>query len=422
MYDIPYVSLHTRCVFSNSAPIGPYRGAGRPETNFFLERLVDTASRMIGIDPAKLRRINLLTADRLPLTTKLGNTYDGGDFLGVLDKALVAADYANFPDRRKKSQAKGLLRGLGIGCYLENSGAFPEETARLTFRNEGISVSIGASSTGQGHETVFRTLVAERLGVPPEMVTISYGDSSKDTPGFGAVASRTAMMVGGAIAKTIDAVVAKGTKVAALLLQCHVSEVEYAQGHFQLRSGSQALKLLDVAERAQDLARQSIIPDSLDTTATVNVPASFPNGCHIAEVEIDRETGRLEVVSYVGVDDCGAVLNSTIVQGQFHGGVVQGIGQALREAVIYDKAGQLVSGSFMDYGVPRAADIPFMKVLHHEVVCKTNPLGVKGAGESGTTAAPCAVINAIADALPLERAARLNMPVTSEQIWQALRS
>jgi carbon-monoxide dehydrogenase large subunit len=230
------------------------------------------------------------------------------------------------------------------------------------------------------------------------------------------------MMVGGAIAKTIDAVVAKGREVAALLLQCHVSEVEYTQGHFQLKSGSQALKLLDVAARAQDLAHQSIVPENLDTTATVNAPASFPNGCHIAEVEIDRETGCLEVVSYVGVDDCGTVLNSTIVQGQFHGGVVQGIGQAVREAVIYDQAGQLISGSLMDYGVPRAADIPFMEVLHHEVVCTTNPLGVKGAGESGTTAAPCAVVNAIADALPPEQAAGLNMPVTSEQIWQALRS
>ena len=422
MYDIPYVSLHTRCIFTNSAPIGPYRGAGRPETNYFLERLIDSASRMIGMDPAKLRRINLLTADRLPLTTKLGNTYDGGDFPAVLDKALVAADYANFPARRKKSQAKGLLRGLGIGCYLENSGAFPEESARITFEDENISVSIGAGSTGQGHETVFRLLVAERLGVSPEIVTISYGDSSKDIPGFGAVASRTAMMVGGAIAKAIDAVIVKGVEVAALLLQCQVSEVEYGQGRFQLKSGSQALKLLDVAARAQELVRQSIVRGSLDTTATVNAPTSFPNGCHIAEVEIDRETGRLEVVSYVGVDDCGTVLNPTIVEGQFHGGVVQGIGQALCEAVIYDKGGQLVSGSFMDYGVPRAANIPFMKVLHHEVICKTNPLGVKGAGESGTTAAPCAVVNAIADALPSERAARLNMPITPEQIWQALRS
>jgi carbon-monoxide dehydrogenase large subunit len=311
---------------------------------------------------------------------------------------------------------------LGIGCYLENSGAFPEESARITFENEGISVSIGAGSTGQGHETVFRLLVAERLGVSPEIVTISYGDSSKDVPGFGAVASRTAMMVGGAIAKTIDAVIVKGAEVAALLLQCQVSEVEYGQGYFQLKSGGQALKLLDVAARAQELARQSIVRDSLDTTATVKAPASFPNGCHIAEVEIERETGRLEIVSYIGVDDCGTVLNPIIVQGQFHGGVVQGIGQALREAVIYDNAGQLVSGSFMDYGVPRAADIPFMKVLHHEVVCKTNPLGVKGAGESGTTAAPCAVVNAIANALPSEQAALLNMPVTPEQIWQALRS
>ena len=264
------------------------------------------------MDPAELRRINLLTPDRLPFVTKLGNVYDGGAFPAVLDKALIAADYANFPTRRKKSQAKGLLRGLGIGCYLENSGAFPEESARITFENEGISVSIGAGSTGQGHETVFRLLVAERLGVSPEIVTISYGDSSKDIPGFGAVASRTAMMVGGAIAKTIDAVIVKGAEVAALLLQCQVSEVEYGQGYFQLTSGGQALKLLDVAARAQELARQSIVRDSLDTTATVKAPASFPNGCHIAEVEIERETGRLEVVSYIGVDDCGTRLVSPI--------------------------------------------------------------------------------------------------------------
>ena len=421
-YDIPHVSLHTRCIFSNSTPVGPYRGAGRPETNYFLERLVDTASQSTGIDPATLRRINLLTPDRLPLTTQFGNTYDSGDFPAIFEKALILADYANFPTRRERSRTAGLLRGVGIGCYLENAGAFPQETARISFAEEGIAVSIGAGSTGQGHATVFRTLVAERLGVLPETITVSSGDSTRDVPGFGAVASRTAMMVGGAIANAVDAIITKGTDIAALLLQTDRSEIGYGFGSFQLKNGQQSLKLIEVATRARELARQAIISESLDTTVTVNAPASFPNGCHIAEVEIDPETGSVSLCSYIGVDDCGNVLNSTIVEGQFHGGVVQGIGQALREAVIYDvNTAQLVSGSFMDYGVPRASDVPIMKVLHHSVTCTTNPLGVKGAGESGTTAAPCAIMNAIASALPPEASARLNMPATSERIWKALR-
>lgn len=422
IYDILHVSLHTRCVFSNSTPVGPYRGAGRPETNYFLERLIDSASQATGIDSASLRRINLLTPDRLPLTTKLGNTYDSGDFPAILEKALVAADYANFPARRERSRTAGLLRGVGIGCYLENAGAFPQETARISFAEEGITVSIGAGSTGQGHATVFRTLVAERLGVLPETITVSSGDSAKDVPGFGAVASRTAMMVGGAIANAVDAIITKGTDIAALLLQTDRSEIEYGFGSFQLKNGQQSLKLIEVATRARELARQAIISESLDTTATVNAPASFPNGCHIAEVEIDPETGGVSLCSYIGVDDCGNVLNSTIVEGQFHGGVVQGIGQALREAVIYDAdTAQLVSGSFMDYGVPHASDVPIMKVMHHAVACTTNPLGIKGAGESGTTAAPCAIMNAIASVLPPNASARLNMPATSERIWKALR-
>jgi carbon-monoxide dehydrogenase large subunit len=376
---------------------------------------------MIGMDPAQLRRINLITANRLPFTTEFGNTYDSGNFPEVFEKALAAADYSNFSARREDSKRKGLLRGLGIGCYLENAGAFPEEGARISFSDDCISVSIGAGSTGQGHETVFRTLVAERLGMPAEMIRVSCGDSSRDVPGFGAVASRTAMMVGGAIANATDAIISKGSEVAALLLQTDRTTIKYRSGIFETEDSSQSLELLEVAARARELARQSIIREGLDTHATVNAPSTFPNGCHIAEVEIDPETGNVSIVSYVGVDDCGNVLNSVIVEGQSHGGVVQGIGQALREAVIYDpESAQLVSGSLMDYGVPRAHDVPFMKILHHAVASKTNPLGVKGAGESGTTAAPCAIMNAIAHALPPEASARLNMPATPERIWRTL--
>jgi aerobic carbon-monoxide dehydrogenase large subunit len=414
--------LRTRCVFTNNAPVGPYRGAGRPETNYFLERLVDQAAMIIAMDPAKLRRKNIITVDRIPLTTPLGNTYDSGDFRAVFDKALKAADYEGFAARRKASKKAGKLRGIGIGCYLENAGAFPEESARISFFGDAsIRVSIGAGSSGQGHQTVFRQVVADRLGIPASAITISSGDSFTDVPGFGAVASRTAMMVGGAIANATDAIITKGRAIASLLLQCDPASIEYRTGAFRNKNGTQSLTLFEVAARSRELARQHVITEVLDTTASVNAPATYPNGCHIAEVEIDPETGTVSVASYVGVDDCGKVLDPVIVEGQFHGGVAQGLGQALCEAVAYDHdSGQLLTGSLMDYGLPRASIVPSMSVVHHEVACMTNPLGVKGAGEAGTTAAPGAIMNAIANAIPAERAALLEMPATSERVWRAL--
>ena len=419
IYDIPYASLHTRCLFSNKAPVGPYRGAGRPETNYFLERLIDEASKVSGIDPAAVRRKNIIPPEKLPLTTKFGTVYDSGDFPAVLDRALEAADYQDFQSRRETSRKSGLLRGIGIGCYLENAGAFPEETTKVIFSGGRVSLSIGAGSTGQGHETVFRELLAERLGIDVELVSVSSGDTSRDAHGFGAVASRTAMMVGGATANAVSQIISKGSEVAALLLQRPVGEIKYERGTFSTEH--QSLSLLEVATRSQELASSGIIKESLDTTASVNAPSSFPNGCHVAEVEIDPQTGSVSVVSYVGVDDCGRVLNPTIVEGQFHGGVAQGLGQALSEAVIYEPGtGQLNSASFLDYGLPRARALPEMKAIHVEVPCPTNPLGVKGAGESGTTAAPCAIINAIANALPAQAAARLQMPATAESVWRAL--
>ena len=274
IYDIPHVSLRTRCVFTNNAPVGPYRGAGRPETNYFLERLIDQAATISGMDPAKLRRKNIVTADQIPLTTALGNTYDSGDFCAVFDKAIETADYAGFAARRKASKKAGKLRGIGIGCYLENAGAFPEEFARISFLGDAeIRVSIGAGSSGQGHQTVFRQVVAERLGIPASAVTISSGDSYTDVPGFGAVASRTAMMVGGAITNAVDAIITKGIAIASLLLQSDPSSIEYQAGAFRNKNGTQSLTLFEVATRARELARQQVIAEVLDTTA--NIEPSF---------------------------------------------------------------------------------------------------------------------------------------------------
>ncbi|HZL39080.1 MAG TPA: xanthine dehydrogenase family protein molybdopterin-binding subunit [Pseudolabrys sp.] len=421
VYDIPLAQVNSRCVLTNTLPTGPYRGAGRPEASYLLERLIDVAADKTGIDAAELRRRNLIQPDKIPYITAFGNTYDSGDFPGVFERALILADYADFAARRKAAKKAGRLRGIGIGCYLEIAGAFPEEAARMTFPGGNkVNVSIGAGASGQGHATVFGRVAARRLGVAPDAVTITSGDSARDVPGFGAVASRSAMMVGGAIARTADLVLEKGKRAAAMLLQAAEDDIDFRDGKFNVRGSGREVSLFEVAERAAELARTGVIPESLDTQAGIKVPPSFPNGCHVAEIEIDPSTGAVSIVSYVAVGDCGNVLDETIVAGQMHGGVAQGLGQALTENTIYDSAGQLVSGSFMDYALPRAALMPDMTVEHRAVACRTNPLGVKGTGEAGTTAAPPALINAILDALP--SGARLDMPATSERIWQALQA
>jgi aerobic carbon-monoxide dehydrogenase large subunit len=421
VYDIPHAQLNTRCVMTNTLPTGPYRGAGRPEASYLMERVIDVAADVTGIDAAELRRRNLIQSERIPYVTVFGNTYDSGDFSGAFEHALNVADYDGFAARKKASKKEGKLRGIGIGCYLEIAGAFPEEAARITFPGGNkVQVSIGAGASGQGHRTVFGRVAARRLGISPELVSVLSGDSTRDVPGFGAVASRSAMMVGGAIANTADLVLDKGKRVAAMLLQAPETDVDYRDGKFGVKNSGREVSLFDVAERAAELKRQGVIPESLDTQAGVKAPPSFPNGCHVAEVEIDPATGAVEIVNYVAVGDCGNVLDDVIVEGQIHGGVAQGLGQALTENTIYDAGGQLVSGSFMDYAMPRADGMPDMKVEHRAVTCRTNPLGVKGTGEAGTTAAPPAVINAIHDALPV--GAMIDMPATPERIWQALQT
>ncbi len=421
VYDIPQAQVNTRCVLTNTLPTGPYRGAGRPEASYLMERLIDAAADATGIDAAELRRRNLIHPDKIPYTTAFGNTYDSGEFPAAFERALSIADYAGFAGRRKAAKKAGRLRGIGIGCYLEIAGAFPEEAARISFPGgKAVDVSIGAGASGQGHQTVFGKVAARRLGVAPEAVTLTAGDSARDVAGFGAVASRSAMYVGGAIAVTADRVIEKGKRVAAMLLQAAEGDVDYSGGKFSVRGSGREVSLFDVVDRAGELARAGVIPEILDTQATVKTPPSFPNGCHVAEVEIDPSTGAVAIVNYVAVGDCGNVLDETIVEGQIHGGVAQGLGQALTENTIYDATGQLVSGSFMDYAMPRADLMPDMTVEHRAVACRTNPLGVKGTGEAGTTAAPPAVINAILDALP--KGAQLDMPATPERIWRAVRA
>lgn len=418
VYDIPLASAHALVYLTNTAPIGAYRGAGRPEANYLLERLIDEASRVSGIDPAELRRRNLIAADRMPYRTAFGNSYDSGDFPKIFETALERADYAGFAARRAQSEAEGRLRGIGIGCYLEIAGAVPKDAARITFPGDGKAhVSIGAGPGGQGHVTIFRRLAAERLGVSDEDVVVEYGDSARDVAGFGAVvASRTATMVGGAVAQAADEALEKAKRVAAQLLQASVDELVRADGGFSVKGSDRHVSLFDVAARAGELG------ESLDTEVDFAAASTFPNGCHIAEVEIKPETGAVTLVAYTAVDDCGQVLNPIIVDGQMHGGIAQGIGQALGEHAVYDpESGQLVSGSFTDYALPRADTMPEIVLDRIEVACTTNPLGLKGTGEAGTTAAPCAVMNAVANALPAIAGRHLDMPATSEKVWQALR-
>ena len=422
VYDIPNIVIDSKGIFTNEVPIGPYRGAGRPEANYLMERIVDAAARQIGIDPAEIRRRNLIKPSQIPYQTFVGGTYDSGDFPALFEKALKGADYAGFAARRKTSEAKGKLRGIGIGCFLEISGGHYDEAATIAFPGAGkVHVGIGASPQGQGHLTVFAHLVADRLGLPRAAVSVLCGDSDRDVPGFGAVASRSAMLVGGALANATDAVLAKGRAAAAMLLQAGPAELTYKDGTFEVPGSGRKISLLEVAERAGELVKQGAIKDGLDTKGEVKTGPSFPNGCHIAEVEIDRDTGEVDVVAYTAVNDCGNLLNETIVTGQVHGGVAQGLGQALSEHMVYDPdSGQVLTGSFMDYAVPRASDVPKMKVMRHSVACKTNPLGVKGAGESGTTAAPSAIVNAVLDALPTGAAQHIEMPVTAQKVWRAL--
>ncbi len=421
MYDIKLIDIGARCVFTNTTPTAPYRGAGRPEANFILERVIDEAARVTGIDPVKLRRRNLIKPKAMPYKTAVGTTIDSGEFETVLDKALALADADGFKQRRREAGKRGKYRGLGISCMLEHSGGVPLEGTSLSFPGgDRLVFGLNVQSTGQGHATTFNPLLAERLGIKAEQIEHRHGDSAMEIAGYASVGSRSAMTVSHAMIKTVEALVAKGKAIAATVLEAAEADIEYRGGRFNVVGTDRGISLFDLAGRAKEMKKRGEIAEDLDTKTNAETPLTFPNGCHIAEIEIDPSTGALALVAYSAVDDCGNALNPMIVEGQTHGSIAQGLGQAMMENAVFDASGgQLITGSFMDYAMPRADDMPLFKDAMHLVPAKTNPLGVKGAGEAGTTAAIAAVMNAVADAIPGGAGAHLDMPVTPEKLWQA---
>jgi len=423
MYAIPRIEVGVQCVFTNTIPTGPYRGAGRPEANYALERLVDEAARVTGIDPVRLRRRNLIPATAIPYKTPVGTTYDSGDFAPILDKALALAHYADFKKRHRESFKRKRLRGIGISCFLEHSGAMPTEGASLMFPGENrLVLGIGVQSTGQGHATVYPRLIAAKLGIPAMQIIHCHGDSALDIKSNASVGSRSTMTVGSALYRAVDMMLEKAKPIAAGLLEAAEADVIYDHGAFAVIGTDRQVSLFEVAARAKEMAASGAIAESLDTKATVDTPQTFPNGCHIAEVEIDPDTGTVEIVAYTAVDDAGVVLDHTLVVGQLVGGLAQGIGQALLENAVYDEGnGQLVTGTFMDYAMPRATDMPPIAEANHNAPATTNPLGAKGVGEAGTTGSIAAIMNAIANAIPDRRGVDIDMPATPAKVWQACR-
>ncbi len=423
VYRVPKVAVGMRCVFTNTMSTGPYRGAGRPEANYLMERLVEAAARETGIDPIDLRRRNFIPSEAMPYATPVGTAIDSGEFEAILDQALALARYDTFEERRKASASKGKLRGIGVSCFLEHAGAIPTESVEVAFTGpERITLALGAQSTGQGHATVFRDVLAGQLEIEPEKIVVRQGDSDLELPGFPTVASRAATTVSATTVKAVEVLVAKGRKIAASLLEAAEEDIAYAKGAFEIAGTDRRVNLFELADIAARKKERGEIEESLDTRLTADTPQTYPNGCHVAEVEIDPDTGHLDVAEYVAVDDCGTVLNHMVVAGQVMGGLAQGLGQALMEELVYDReSGQLVTGTFSDYAMPLAEHMPPLQIAEHPVPCKTNPLGVKGVGEAGTTAAIAAIMNAIADAIPESRGVGMQMPATPEKVWRACR-
>jgi carbon-monoxide dehydrogenase large subunit len=421
MYDIKYMDVSAKCLFTNTIPTAPYRGAGRPEASYVLERVVDEAARITGIDPVKLRKRNMIKKSQMPYKTAVGTTYDSGDFEPILDQALELADYEGFKKRKRETQKRGKYRGFGICCLLEHSGGAPTESAKLSFPGDGtLLLTLNVQNTGQGHATVFPRVIAQTLGIPANKIPHRNGDSSNELPGYASVGSRSAMTVGHSIVKAMDTILQKGKPIAANMLETGETDIVYRNGSFEVVGTDRRVTLFEVAAHASEMKKRGEIAEDLDTKTTTDTPLAYPNGVHTAEVEIDPDTGRMTIALYAAVDDCGRALDHMVVQGQLHGSVAAGLGQVLMENVVYDAGnGQLVTGSFMDYAMPRAEDIPPIRDALYDVPATTNPLGVKGVGEAGTTAAISAVMNAIADAIPNGAADSMEMPATAQRVWEA---
>ena len=423
-YATPHVEVHTRCAFTNTTPVGPYRGAGRPEGNLYMERLVDQAAAELRLDPADLRRRNHIRPDALPYTAPSGMHYDSGDFPALLDHALRLADWDGFPARRAESTRRGRLRGRGIGQYLEVTAPPTREMGGLRFGDDGtVTFITGTLDYGQGHATPFAQVIADRLGVPFEAIRLVQGDSDRLVAGGGTGGSKSLMASGTAAVEACALVVETGREAAAQALEAASGDIEFERGRFVVAGTDRGVGLMELAAWLRANAGLPGLPESLDVTHVhESSPSAFPNGCHVAEVEVDPETGHVAVVRYAAVNDFGVEVNPLLVRGQVQGGIVQGIGQALLEQVAYDADGQLLSGSFMDYALPRAEDAPSFTLASHPVPARTNALGVKGCGEAGCAGSLPAVMNALMDALRQAGIAHLDMPATSERVWRAIRT
>jgi carbon-monoxide dehydrogenase large subunit len=423
-YVIPAIFMDVRGVFTNTVPIDAYRGAGKPEVNYMIERLIDEAARACGFDRIALRRRNLVR--EFPYHKALGTVIDCGRFADNLDAAVIVADHAGFAARRDASRQRGRLRGIGVTCFMETARGAPNEGAEIRFEADGtVALVVGTQSNGMGHETSYRQLAADLLGLPLTAFRYVQADTMLVRDGNGHGGARSMHMGGSALVKAVDTMLAKGRAVAAGLLQAPAEQVEFAAGRFVVR-GDQArgVDLLSVAAAARDPATSPAADASGLDTYVWNLLdlITFPNGCHIAEVEIDRDTGEVVLSRYTAVDDFGTLLNPMLTLGQVQGGVVQGIGQALLEHTVYDpESGQLLSGSLMDYTLPRASDIPDLDIRFSGVPTSANPLGLKGAGQAGAIAAPQAVVCAVLDALAPLGVSHIDMPVTAERVWRAMR-
>jgi len=433
-YRTPVIYAEVKAVFTNTVPVDAYRGAGRPEATFLLERLVDTICHDTGFDPVAIRLQNFIPKDAFPYQTPVALQYDSGDYFTTMEVAMKNADYAGFPARKAAAAAKGKLRGIGISTYLEACGIAPSavvgslgaraglyEVANIRVHPTGsVSVFTGTHSHGQGHETTLAQLVTSQLGVPFSQVEIVHGDTNRIPFGMGTYGSRSLAVGGTAMVKAMDKIIAKGKKIAAHLLEASVDDIEFADGSFKVAGTDRAKSLSEIALTAYVPHNYPIteIEPGLDETAFYD-PANFtfPGGCHVCEVEIDPETGVTSIVNFTAVDDVGRVINPMIVEGQVQGGVAQGIGQALLEHAVYDSNAQLLSGSFMDYTMPRADNLTNISVATENTLCTHNPLGVKGCGEVGAIGSPPAVMNAVISALKDYGVRHMNMPASPEKIW-----
>ena len=430
VYTTPHIAATATGVFTHTQLTTPYRGSGRPEASYAIERVIDIAAAELGFDRVSLRRRNLIPAGAMPFKTGLVFTYDCGEFEEVMDETLALADWAGFERRRTEAKARGKLRGIGIANAIEVAGgpyptAAPENAELRAAPDGSLSLMIGTQSSGQGHETAYAQIVAGRLGVAPERIRVLQGDTDVVAAGRGSGGSRSLAVGGSAVSLAVDKVIAKGKLFAVHLLEAAVEDIEFAGGKFTVAGTDRAVDLASVVKAAFDPLKipAGVEPGLAESAGFLPSTVTFPNGCHISELEIDPATGATQILRYSVVDDVGRVMNPLLLKGQIHGGVTQGLGQALLEAIRYEPAtGQLLSGSFMDYAMPRAADLPLFAVESHAVPTAVNPLGAKGAGEAGTVGALPCVINAVVDALAPLGLRHIDMPATPERIWRAIRA